>query len=295
MTAVLTAESGDVDKISDTIKECKRSGFQVLPPSINESFSDFTIVRKEDGTVTNKIRFGLRSIKNFGEEIGKAIIHERKERGKFKSITDFLDRVTHRNLNKKSLEALIKCGAMDAYGERGQLLFNMENLLAYNKEATSHDQNQESLFGTMDEVSLPAFQLKEGSPATKEDKLTWEKELLGLYISGHPLDKIKDELEKREINIKKVQESFQDGMLVTLAGIIEASKTIITKRNEQMAFIKIADLSSSIEAVVFPRIFKEASDLFEKEKCIILKGRVSLRNGEKSIIIEYNLLEKVVK
>ena len=286
MTAVLTAESGDVDKISDTIKECKRMGFQVLPPSINESFSDFTIVRKEDGTVTNKIRFGLRSIKNFGEEIGKAIIHERKANGKFKSITDFLDRVTHRNLNKKSLEALIKCGAMDAYGERGQLLFNMENLLAYNKEATSHDQNQESLFGTMDEVSLPAFQLKEGSPATKEDKLTWEKELLGLYISGHPLDKIKDELEKREINIKKVQESFQDGMLVTLAGIIEASKTIITKRNEQMAFIKIADLSSSIEAVVFPRIFKEASDLFEKEKCIILKGRVSLRNGEKSIIIE---------
>src|SRR3990172_9588945 len=128
LTASLTAEAGDTDMIAELITECKRLGFQVLPPDINESFSDFTVVRDENEKITNKIRFGLRSIKNFGEEIGKAIIHERKLGGAFKNLADFLTRIQHKNLNKKSLEALIQCGAMDNFGERACLLGSIEDL-----------------------------------------------------------------------------------------------------------------------------------------------------------------------
>ena len=135
MNAVLTAESGDVEKIAEIIVECKRMGIPVLPPDVNESFKDFTVVRvpKEK----DKIRFGLHTIKNLGADISDAIIVERKEDGKFKSFADLLERIQHKNLNKKSLEALIMCGAMDAFGERGAMLGNMEEALAYHKEYSS--------------------------------------------------------------------------------------------------------------------------------------------------------------
>ena len=209
MTAILTADAGDVDKISEIITECKRIGIQVLPPNVNESYTDFTVVedkRKTHSTSDElgKIRFGLYTIKNFGADISDIIIKERKHGGKFKSYSDFLERIKHRNLNKKSLEALVKSGAMDDLGERGQMLGNMEESLAYHKEFLDGNGEQESLFGEMaDQSSAPVFRLKDSPPATKEEKLLWEKELLGLYISGHPLDKHRDRLEKRNSNIKK--------------------------------------------------------------------------------------------
>ncbi|PCI18877.1 DNA polymerase III subunit alpha [Candidatus Wolfebacteria bacterium] len=286
MTAALTADAGDVDKISEIIKETRRMGFEVLPPNINESFSDFTVVLDDDKEITGNIRFGLRSIKNFGEEIGKAIIHERKENGVYASISDFLDRITHKNLNKKSLDALIKSGSMDEFGERGTLLSNMEELLAYNKESKNKSRDQGSLFGDLDHATLPSFTLRESNPATKDEKLLWEKDLLGLYISGHPLDKIREKLEKRDLNIKKINDELGEGASIIIAGIVEESKNIITKKNQAMAFIKIADLSGSIDAVVFPKLYSEFGELFDKEKIIALSGKVSLRNGEKSIIIE---------
>src|SRR3989344_2914254 len=129
MTAVLTAESGDVEEISKIIEECKRMGFEVLPPDVNESFSDFTVVKG-----VNKIRFGLLSIKNFGEEIGKGIIRERKTNGPYKTYSDFLYRIKHKNFNKKSLESLMMAGALDTLGERGQLMANLEEALAWNRE-----------------------------------------------------------------------------------------------------------------------------------------------------------------
>ena len=130
MAAVLTADSGDVEKIGEIIAECKRMGVPVLPPNINESFSDFTVVKGEG---KDKIRFGLTTIKNFGEGIAKTIIEEREKNGKFKSLSDLLQRIKDRNLNKKSLEALIKTGALDELGERGAMLANIENLLSYKK------------------------------------------------------------------------------------------------------------------------------------------------------------------
>jgi DNA polymerase-3 subunit alpha len=296
MTAILTAESGDVEKIAEIINECKNMNIPVLPPNINESYGGFTVIRSlsEAGPPlggpasmkSKEIRFGLYTIKNLGTDISDAIIAERKVNGKFKSMTDFLDRIKHKNLNKKSMEALIKSGSMDEFGERGQLLFNVENMLEYNKEALKQSANQTSLFGGLSQVELPSFKLKNAPEATQAEKLFWEKELLGLYISGHPLDRLKDKLESRDMNIKKIKEEGKNGMPVVIAGIIETSRQVITKNNERMAFLKISDLTDSIEAVAFPRIFTEAMNVLVPEKCIALTGKISLRDGEKSIIIE---------
>ncbi len=286
MTAILTAESGDVEKISEIIGECKHMEIPVLPPDINKSFGGFTVIRNKEKNTSEEIRFGFYTIKNLGTDISDAIIAERTANGKFQNISNFLDRIKHKNLNKKSMEALIKSGSMDDFGERGTLLANLEDMLLFNKESSKQNENQISLFGGLAQTEMPSFKLKPAQDSSKAEKLLWEKELLGLYISGHPLDRIRDKLEKREINIKKIKADIGNGMPVTLAGIIENSRQVITKNNERMAFLKIADLTDSIEAVVFPSLFKTTMDILVAEKCIAFSGKVSLRNGEKSIIIE---------
>ncbi|MDE2399703.1 MAG: DNA polymerase III subunit alpha [Patescibacteria group bacterium] len=295
MAAILTAESGDVEKISEIIEECKNMNIPVLPPHINESYGGFTCLPSKVDTIiseknkSQKIRFGFYTIKNLGTDISDAIVSERKLNGKFKSITDFLDRIKHKNLNKKSMEALIKSGSMDDWGDRGVMLANLEGMLEYNHENSKQNENQISLFGDLKKktgIEPPSFRLKPGEKATQAEKLLWEKELLGLYISGHPLDRLRDKLESRKVNIKKIKEEFGNGMVVTIAGIIENARQVVTKNNERMAFIKISDLTDSIEAVAFPSIFKDTIDILVSEKCVALSGKISNRNGEKSIIIE---------
>ncbi|MEK7140880.1 MAG: DNA polymerase III subunit alpha, partial [Patescibacteria group bacterium] len=292
MAAILTAESGDVEKIAEIINECKNMKIPVLPPHINESFGGFTCLPAGSGIVidgehkSEKIRFGLYTIKNLGTDIADAIIKERQTTGRFESVSNFLDRIKHKNLNKKSMEALIKSGCFDEMDERGKLLANLEDMLAYNRESGAQNQNQTSLFGGLPKTSVPGFRMKDSREATMAEKLLWEKELLGLYISGHPLDRLRDKLEKRDINIKKIKEELGNGHTITIAGIIETSRQVVTKNNERMAFLKITDLTGSIEAVAFPSIFRELIDLLVPEKCIALSGKVSNRGGEKSIIIE---------
>jgi DNA polymerase-3 subunit alpha len=288
MSAVLTADSGDVEKISEIISECKRMKIPVLAPDINESFGGFTVVKEEteNGEKIEKIRFGLYTIKNFGEGIGNIIIEERKRGGKFKSLADFLDRVHDKNLNKKSLEALIKTGAMDSLGERGELLANLENILAYSKEkGTSKD--QDSLFGLMsDHSSVPGLRLSPAPPATTEEKLTWERELLGLFISGHPLDKFREKLAKHGSSIVKTRDEAIEGSTVVVAGIVEEAKVIQTKKGDNMLFLKMSDYSGSIETVVFPRVLAEGKDVFVADKCIAIKGKITTRNGARSIVVD---------
>jgi DNA polymerase-3 subunit alpha len=295
MSSVLTADSGDVEKIGETITECKRMGIPVLPPSVNESYSAFTVVKAEklqapknkSQIEEDKIRFGLTTIKNFGEGISHSIIEERKRGGKFKSLGDFLGRVRDKNLNKKSLEALIKAGALDEFGDRGVMLANIERLLAYVKESGAAPADQTSLFGEIaGGTAADDFRLEPAPPAGAADKLAWEKELLGLYISGHPLDKFRGVLEKREINIRKVREEMKEGMFVVIGGIIEELRPVITKNSEPMAFLKIADLSGAIEVVTFPGVFQKHKDLLKQEACVAVKGKISHRNGEVSIIAE---------
>lgn len=283
MSAVLTADSGDVDKIGVMIAECKRMGIDVLPPSVNESFSQFSVI--PDGK-KYKIRFGLTTIKNFGDSVASAITSERKRAGKFNSLTDFLERIKDKNLNKKSLESLIKSGALDEFGERGHLLANLESLLSYHKEHMNAPDNQDTLFGLLDDTSsIPTLRLAEAPAATQKEKLTWEKDLLGLYISGHPLDEFKEKLEKKGISIKKLEE-MREGAETVIAGIVEDARDVLTKKNERMVFMRLADLSGAIDVVIFPKVLEEFRSLVSLESCIALKGKVSKRKGETSFIAE---------
>jgi len=284
MTAVLTAESGDIDTVAIMVAECKRMKIPILPPDINESFGDFTVVG-------DAIRFGLYSIKNFGQGIADTIIAERKAHGRFTSLADFLSRVAGQSLNKKGLESLIQCGALDSLhepdrpdGGRGQMQSAIELLLQYHRDA-SKDSAQDSLFAGVD-AGPAELRLPEAPEATMEQRLMWEKELLGLYISGHPLDKFKDLLAKRTMTLGQLRSRVKPGMVTVTGGMIEDVRVILTRKGDQMAFIKLADFDGSIEAVVFPKSYAEHKDIIQPESCIALKGKLNSRNGELSLVAE---------
>ena len=278
MSAVLTADSGDTEKISEIIHECERMGIEVLPPDINESFADFSVV---PGLET--IRFGLTTIKNFGTGITETIVEERKKNGPYQSLQDFLNRIHDRNLNKKSLEALICAGAFDAFERRGILHHNLDNLLAYNREQVAgKETGQDSLFGGIAEVHQ--LQLKDAPQLPVMQKLEWEKELLGVYVSGHPLDEVSSETEKRP-TIAQVRGGYK-GTTVVTTGLIESVRELITKKGDKMAFIKLADQSDSIELTAFPGVFEEQRELIVPGTCVAVKGKLDIRNDEPSILVD---------
>ena len=284
MTAILTAESGDTEKIAEIISESKRMGLPILPPDVNASFGGFTIV---DRDTHQEIRFGLYTIKNLGTDISNAIIEERVANGPFVSLADFLERIRHKNLNKKSYEALVKSGAMDGLGERGIMLANTEEALAYNRSQGKEMSGQISLFGGMaDQSSVPALRLKPAAPAEKRDSLAWEKELLGLYVSGHPLDDHREKLAAIGTTIESVK-TMHDGMVVVVGGIVENVHGILTKKGDKMAFVKLTDATGTLEVVLFPEVLESNKTLFETtDRCIKVRGKISERNGEKSLIVD---------
>lgn len=285
MTAVLTADSGDTDKISEIIHECERMGIEVLPPDINESYAPFTVVPEVDDTPA-KIRFGLTTIKNFGAGISESIIEERKEHGEFTSLANFLSRITQKNLNKKSLESLIKSGCFDRFEDRGTMLHNLDLLLAYHKEQVSgKESSQDSLFGGLQTSEAHLLILEEGVPATMVDKLKWEKELLGIYVSGHPLDAHEAELEKRP-TIGSIRRDSRNGIPVVTGGMVETVRELLTKRGEKMAFVQLVDKTDFIELVAFPETFREYQTLLVPGTCVVIKGKLSIRNEEPTIAVE---------
>lgn len=345
MSAVMTHEAGDVEKIAVSVRDCERLGIPVLPPDINESFTKFTVVEtqvqkildiqkgkkiqqdkvREDGTIT-AIRFGLNSIKNFGEGIASAIIEERKKGGVFKNLEDILNRVRDRNLNKKSLESLIKAGALDQFGNRGVMLFNLESLLHFNKEQQKNLAGQVSLFSMLSSSSsdggastnaVDGLRLVQQGQVPKQTELVWEKELLGLFVSGHPLDKYKEIFEKREENIEKIKRSILEesekyseeytasrpptplpngkgfrretyARAVVSAGIIESTKEIPTKKDpaQKVLFVRLTDLSGSIEVVVFPKVYEQFKASLVTDKCVVIKAKTSFRNDTPGLILD---------
>ncbi|OGG50854.1 DNA polymerase III subunit alpha [Candidatus Kaiserbacteria bacterium RIFCSPHIGHO2_01_FULL_54_36] len=284
MAALLTADAGDVEKIAEVVAECKRMGIKVWPPSVQESKGNFTVI---DDT---NIRFGLYSIKNFGTGVADSIITARlpaqagESGGPFADIGNFLSRIADRNLNKKSLEALIQSGALDDLGERGQLLTNIDALLSYQREHMKAPTDQGSLFGAGNSKPAP-LKLPTSAPATMEERLGWEKELLGLYVSGHPLDKHKRKFGDPKKTIKHAKEHLR-GVETVIAGHIEETRINMTKAGERMGFMKIADYSDAIEMVVFPRVLKELESLLSLGACVAVKGKISERNGESSFVVE---------
>lgn len=285
MTAIMTSESGEIEKVAEMIHECEKMNIKVLPPHINESYGGFTVVKGSDNTTDRTIRFGFYNIKNLGIDIADSIIEERKKNGKFKSLADFFERINHKNLNKKSIEALAKSGSMDSFvAHRNIIIGNLERLIAFNKEARGTG-SQDSLFGSIGGLEVK-LSLEEKPEASLQEKLTWEKDLLGLYVSGHPLNNYKEKIDKFGTLIKKAKEELKVNTPVTIAAIIEDIRIVTTKNNNRMAFIKISDSTGTIDAVIFSKLFEASKDLLVKDTIIALTGKVTERNGEKSIMID---------
>ncbi len=286
MSALLTADSGDTEQIAEIIEECEKMNIKILPPDINESFEDFSVVPN-----SNKIRFGLTTIKNFGESIAHSIVEERKKNGPFESLEDFLKRVQDKNLNRRALEALIKSGALDIFEKRNKMLENIESLLLYNKEVAKADINQGSLFGADESAKLT---LKEVPPMPLTQKYKYEKELLGLYVSGHPLEAYDDMLNGRK-DIKMTMQTARKDQQATIAGIVESVKTITTQRGDKMAFVRISDKKSSMEVVIFPKTYEKYKELLEEDKVLVFKGKLSKKNDEWSLLADAIKELKVVE
>ena len=289
MAALLTADQQNIDRVAIEIEECRHMGIEVLPPNLNQSFASFTAVTSgtarnkavKDGEVPKIIRFGLKAVKNIGDHIAEVIIAERKKNGPYKDISDFLERICDKDLNKKSLESLIKSGGLDQFGERGQLLSNVENLLEFNRETSkSRSNGQASLFGELPSLNLNSkVKLDSALPAKQQEKLAWEKELLGLYITEHPFLDYKRYLNNLILPIARLTEHLADYQ-VFIAGIITKIQKVITRTNESMLFVKLEDLSGSAEILVFPSLLKETANIWQDGKAIICQGKLSDKERE---------------
>ncbi len=284
MTALMTAESADLEKIAEAVTECKRIEINVLPPDINESLANFTYIND------HTIRFGLIAIKNLGEEVINSIIEERRVRGPFQDLADFAHRVTHRAFNKKALESLIKSGALDRFGERKQLLENMERILLYNKHAErEREQNQKTLFELSPGVMQEKLALNPSPPADMRELLAWEKELLGLYVSANPYLKVAEKLKAHLTPCAKVA-TCAEGAFVRCGGLIASVKTITTKKGEMMAFVGLDDTIGKVEVIVFPRAFADYKDLLVPDQIVFVSAKVSKREGEEAKLLANSVI-----
>jgi DNA polymerase-3 subunit alpha len=281
MAALMNSDSGNLDRITIEVEECKSLGLEVLAPDLNESFARFATVPD-----INKIRFGLQAIKNVGSDIVEAIIQERKTGGKYDSLESFLERVQHKNLNKKSLEALIKCGALDRFGERGAMLANVPKMLDFNRDIKSvREKSKMSLFGGAVTLSRPTLKLDIAPPVDDKTKLSWEKELLGLYLSAHPYAYWQPYLADLSTSSARLRDC-NDDQWVTVSGVITAIKQIRTKKNnELMCFATLEDSRGAFEVLVFPGVFEKTKEIWKDDTAVIARGRMSFKEGEVKVLV----------
>ncbi len=285
MAALLTSDLDNFDRVAIEIEECRRMGIEVLPPDINESFSTFTVIAESIKEGRPRIRFGLNAIKNVGANVVKAIVRERKQNGPYKSLADFLYRIHDKDLNKKSLEALIKSGSLDKLGERGQMIANLDQLLKYNKTAKQlSSSKQTTLFGFTND-GPPPLTMKSSETISQLTRLNWEKEMLGLYITSHPLQGISAKLKNYHIISCHDSKNFINKNIKIL-GIVTGVQRIITRSAESMLFVTIEDETGSVEALIFPKLLKQTRSLWQEGKIIIIKGKISDKDGETKILAE---------
>lgn len=272
MAAFLTNEQTDLDKLSVAIKECERMKIKVLPPDINESWPDFAVVPE-----TENIRFGLVAIKNVGEKAALAIVSERKKNGPYRSLEDFLHRLDSSVLNKKVLESLIKSGALDRFGERARLLAGLEQMIkVVQSDLKKINRAQLGLFGnSTSNFSSFEMLLPKVPPASKNQKLAWEKELLGMYVSEHPLSDFSHIWERGKVLATSSLSLQMVNKRIEIAGIVTKIQKIATKNGSQMAFVNLEDIGGSIEVVVFPKVFQESESVLLKDKFVLVKGKVT--------------------
>lgn len=297
MAALLNSFLGSSDKVSQYVSECRQNNIDVLPPDINESDVRFTVKN-------GKIRFGLVAVKNVGEAAIRGIIEEREEKGRFRNFREFCERAEGRELNKRCVESLIKCGAFDSLSlYRARLMAVYEKLLDGIQQSRKRNmEGQLSLFG-MDEGDKGNFEIREEYPDIPEYPskllLSMEKEMLGLYVSGHPLSEFEEEIKRQatlfSTDLNTLQDEggesaeelkgISDGMSVVVGGIIAEKKTKTTKSNNMMAFITLEDMYGPMEVIIFPTILEKYSSLIQKENIVLINGRISVKEEENPKII----------
>jgi DNA polymerase III subunit alpha len=280
MSSLLTSDRKDIERISLLINECKRMEIEVLPPDINESFVYFSVVPDK-----RQIRFGLAAIKNVGMAITETIVEERKKNGPFKSLNDFVDRVKSKNLNKKSLENLAKAGVFDKIMERNKILANMEKILEVVREKNKDNFNgQKNLFENHSS-NEQELRLEEVAPAKRKDMLEWEKDLLGLFVSSHPLEDYRKIIKDKATPIMQAKKGIS-GQKIQIGGIISGVKKIVTRNGRPMTFINFEDLEDKIEVVVFPDITEKNSEILKENTIALIVGKVDHRDNVPKIICE---------
>lgn len=282
MAALMTAESGDSEKISEAVEECEAMGIKVLPPDVNESLKNFTFV--DDKT----IRFGMLATKNIGEKFVENLVAERKKSGPFKSFEDLLERLDPHELNKKSIEAMAKTGALDNFLPRHTIVENIEKILEFSHDLHKNKSlGQQSLFGNIssmqhNHLALPSRAI---TADDKNEYLKWEKELLGLYVSGHPLSRYSQYFKKFGTTIKGLKYKGE-GSQVKLGAIINSVKKVMTKTNRMMVFAEIEDLTDKTEAVVFAKVLDKNPTVWTENNIIVMTGKVNYRDNEIKILVD---------
>lgn len=288
MAALMTSDMRWTDRLAIEIAECKRIGIKVLGPDINQSYADFGIVGGE-----KTIRFGLAAIKSMGKAlIEEIVIPERDKNGPFKSVCDFASRVDNTKFNKKSWESAIKTGAFDRFASRTDLLFNLEDIQAYGgKVQKDRASGQTDLFGLMgDAGAVPEPEIKPSpSKVSEKEQLLWERDLMGLYLSAHPLDKY-DVYFEENTHPFSVVSAENDGKQVIVGGIVTGIRTILTKSNTKMAFVKIESKTSETEFIVFPALYEQEGSKLAVDNIIKVTGRVNARDKDGNITSEVKII-----
>ena len=307
MAATLNSYLGNLDKIPIYVDECRRMNIEILKPDVNKSFTKFTV---DNG----KIRFGLGSIKNVGISVVDSIVSERNKNGEYKSFTDFCERIQEEAVNKKCIESLIKAGAFDEFGQtRSTLLASFEGIIdTIQNSAKRSFKGQVTMFDLTSMDSAEKEEMKYSFIELKEyeDKelLSMEKEMLGIYISGHPLEKIREQImQATNINTMQMKEikeeldstgnttKYKDGQNIKYAGIISSIKKKYTKSNKLMAFVSIEDLYGTAEIIVFESVYQNASNLLTTDNVVLVEGRLSIREDEDVKIVAREIKELKVE
>ena len=296
MSALLTSEKNNTDQIAKYIEECNRMHITVLPPDINDSFHDFAVAEKDGKKV---IRFGFSAIKNVGDAAIENIIEVRKEK-RFENIFDFLKRVDTRKVNRKVIESLIKSGCFDSLGtDRATLLANLDAILDWaNEKNKKKTKKMPSLFGSVKEEKENYPELKKVEDISEEKILEYERELLGFFVSANPISKYKNLIEAIiNATSQTAKEKFDSELI--MAGIPVSVRKTRTKKKETMAFVKFMDIDGTFEATVFPALYKDKGELFEKNKLLIVIGNLDPTTEKANLIvkdvIEYDKINEFVK
>jgi len=282
MAALLTSDFGDLDRIAIEIGECERLNIKVLPPSVNSSFVEFGIDKE-----TKEIYFSLAAIKNVGVGVAQAIQEERQKNGLFQSLADFLKRLDRQLLNRKTLESLMKSGALDCFGSRELMVENLDEILNWANHNFNHlNHPQLDLFGETNVNILEKLKKEKGEPPVDRLKrVNWEREYLGLYLTIHPLEGYQKVLAKYSFPLSKIDFSMI-GKKIKIGGFISQIQKIRTKTGQNMVFLKLSDNSRKMEIVFFPRALKENQFLLAEDKVVLVEGKLDKRNGDFQLIGE---------